>query len=312
MVQKLDITHIPVLLEESLSYLNVSGDGVYVDCTGGGGGHSSAILQRIKDGKLIILDRDPEACDRLSQKFKGFSNVEIINENFANIENILSSRNLKANGILADFGVSTFQISNTGRGFSFRHEENLDMRMDPKTEVSAYDVVNAFSQETIENIIRKYGEDPFAKKIAYNIVKYRGSKKIRTTKELAEIVSNAIPAKFHKKGMHPATRTFQAIRIFVNKELEAIESLLKSLEKVLLSKGRAVFISFHSLEDRIVKDFLNYYAKQCVCPPGQPVCTCGKKQTFRVLTKKPVLPSKDEIIKNPYSRSAKLRSGERV
>lgn len=312
MVQKVDITHIPVLLEESLSYLNVSGEGVYVDCTGGGGGHSNAILQRIKDGKLIILDRDPDACERLFQRFRGFGNVEVVNENFANIEAILDSRNTKANGILADFGVSTFQISNTGRGFSFRYEENLDMRMDPKIEISAYDVINNFSQETIENIIKKYGEDPFAKKIAYHIVKVRSFKKIRTTKELADVVASAIPAKFHKKGMHPATRTFQAIRIFVNKELEAIESLLKSLEHILLPKGRAVFISFHSLEDRIVKDFLNFYAKQCVCPPGQPVCNCGKKQTFRVLTRKPVLPSKDEVIKNPYSRSAKLRAGERL
>ena len=312
MAHKVEMAHIPVLLEEALHYLNVVSGGVYVDCTGGGGGHSAAILERLNGGRLIILDRDPDACERLFDRFKGVPNVDIINENFSNIEKILNSIGLKANGIIADFGISTFQISNTGRGFSFRYEEPLDMRMDKKTDLSAYDVVNNLSQETLENIIKKYGEDPFAKRIAYSIVKYRNLKKITNTKELAEIIANAVPAKFHKKGIHPATRTFQSIRIFVNKELEAIESLLKSLENILVSKGRGVFISFHSLEDRMVKDFLNYYAKQCVCPPGQPICSCGKKQTFKVLTKKPVLPSKDEIIKNPYSRSAKLRAGERI
>jgi 16S rRNA (cytosine1402-N4)-methyltransferase len=312
MVHKNEITHIPVLLKESLEYLNVMGDGVYVDCTGGGGGHSSAILERLTTGRLIVLDRDPEACERLKQKFKGIKNVEVINENFSNIENILAERGLKANGIIADFGLSTYQLFSIGRGFSFRNDDLLDMRMDKKSEISAFDVVNSFPQQTIENIIIKYGEDPFAKSIAYQIVKHRGIKKISTTKELADIISMAIPRKFYKKGIHPATRTFQAIRIFVNKELEAIESLMKSIETILVPKGRAVFISFHSLEDRIVKDFLNYYSKQCVCLPGQPICTCGKKQVFKVLTKKPILPSVDEIIKNPYSRSAKLRAGERV
>ncbi|MCX8084521.1 MAG: 16S rRNA (cytosine(1402)-N(4))-methyltransferase RsmH [Calditerrivibrio sp.] len=312
MTKKAAISHIPVMLTETLRYLNPVDGGIYVDCTGGGGGHSAAILEKIPNGKLIILDRDPEACERLQNMFKDRHNVEIINENFANLYNIMSSKGLVVNGILADFGVSIFQISNTGRGFSFRFDEPLDMRMDPRIEVSAYDVVNGFPQQTLENIIKKYGEDPFAKKIAYEIVKHRNLKKIKTTKELAEIVAKSIPMRFQKKGMNPATRTFQAIRIFINKELEAIESLLKSLEKLIVIGGRAVFISFHSLEDRLVKDFFTHYSKSCICPHGQPICTCGKKQTFRILTKKPVLPSKDEVIKNPYSRSAKLRAGERV
>ncbi|MEF3255190.1 MAG: 16S rRNA (cytosine(1402)-N(4))-methyltransferase RsmH [Deferribacterales bacterium] len=308
MNQKIITVHTPVLLEETIRYLNILPDGIYLDCTGGGGGHSREILSRLNNGKLFIMDRDEEACDRLHKLFGDDTRVTIINDNFSNIKKY----NLpKLNGLCADFGISSFHL-NRERGFSFKNEGMLDMRMDKKTDISAYEVVNEYPEEVLANIITKFGEEPFAKKIAFNIVKSRVIKKIKTTKELADIIRNAIPRKFHKKGIDPATKTFQAIRIFVNKELESIESLLRSLEEIISINGRAVFISFHSLEDRLVKDFLTYYSKSCICPPNQPICTCGKKQTFKILTKKPVTPSKDEIIKNPFSRSAKLRAGERV
>lgn len=309
MGQRVEAVHTPVLLKELIEYLNIQPDGIYVDCTGGGGGHSKEIVSRLNNGKLFIFDRDEDACERLQSLFGSDSRVTIINDNFANIEKY----NLPLlNGLCADFGISNFHLMDAKRGFSFRNDAYLDMRMDKKTDLTAYDVVNDFSEETIANIITKYGEDPFAKRIAFNIVKRRTINKIKTTKELADIVSNAIPKKFHKVGINPATRTFQAIRIFVNKELESIESLLKSIEKIMNRFGRVVFISFHSLEDRLVKDFLSYYSKICVCPPGHPICTCGKKQIFKILTKKPVTPSKDELIRNPLSRSAKLRAGERL
>lgn len=309
MSKNAEVVHTPVLLKELVDYLNILPDGTYLDCTGGGGGHAAAILSKLNDGRLFIMDRDEEACERLHGMFSSDNRVKIINDNFGNIQKY----NFTAlNGLCADFGLSLYQLTDPKRGFSFRSDALLDMRMDKKTPLTAYDVVNDFPQETLANILIKYGEEPFARKIAFNIVKYRALHKIKTTKELADIISKSIPMKFHRPGINPATRSFQAIRIFVNKELESIESLLKSLESVMASKGRAVFISFHSLEDRLVKDFLTFYSKSCICPPGQPVCTCGKKQTFKIITKKPVMPSKEEIAKNPLSRSAKLRCGERI
>jgi 16S rRNA (cytosine1402-N4)-methyltransferase len=305
--------HIPVLQKELIKYLSPKEGGTYVDCTGGGGGHSELVLNAIKDdGKLIILDRDEDAVKRLKEKFPQ-KNVVIIHENFANIDNVLENLNIsQVDGLYADFGTSSFQLIDPSRGFSFLKSGPLDMRMDKSTELNAYTVVNTFPEETIANIIRKYGEELFAKKIAKEIVKNRAISKINTTRELADIIFNAVPRKFHKPKVHPATKAFQAIRIFINKELEAIESLLKKIEKIIKKGGRVVFISFHSLEDRLVKDMLNFYAKDCICDKKTPVCTCGKVKSFNILTKKPVTVTEEELKANKLSRSAKLRAAEKI
>jgi len=263
MSKNTEVVHTPVLLKELVDYLNILPDGTYLDCTGGGGGHAAAILSQLDDGKLFIMDRDEEACERLHKMFSGDSRVEIINDNFGNIQQYNFS---SLNGLYADFGLSLYQLTDPKRGFSFRSDALLDMRMDKRSTLTAYDVINDFPQETLANILTKYGEEPFARKIAFNIVKYRALRKIKTTKELADIISKSIPMKFHRQGINPATRSFQAIRIFVNKELESIESLLKSLESVMASKGRVVFISFHSLEDRLVKDFLHVLQQELYMP----------------------------------------------
>lgn len=305
--------HIPVLQNELIKYLDPKEGGIYVDCTGGGGGHAELVLNLIKDdGKLIILDRDEDAIKRLREKFTQ-KNVIIVHENFANIDKVLENLNISAvDGLYADFGTSSFQLNDPLRGFSFLRSGPLDMRMDKNIELDAYTVVNTFPEETIANIIRKYGEEPFAKRIAREIVKKRVISKINTTKELSDIISNAVPKKFHRPWTHPATKTFQAIRIFINKELEAIESLLKKLEDIIKKDGRVVFISFHSLEDRLVKDMLNFYAKDCICDPKSPVCTCKKVKSFEILTKKPVTVSESELKANKLSRSAKLRAARKI
>jgi 16S rRNA (cytosine1402-N4)-methyltransferase len=258
--------HKPVMSKELIEYLRPIKGGVYVDCTGGGGGHAKLVLEKIgESGKLIILDRDQDAVERLKEKFN-LPNVMVINDNFSNIANILAELGIQAvDGLYADFGASSFQLNDPQRGFSFLRSGPLDMRMDKNLEIDAYTLVNNYPEETIANILKKYGEEQFAKRIAGKIVQKRAIEKISTTKELADIIFDAVPKKFHKPGIHPATKSFQALRIFVNKELESIESLLKSLEKIINKSGRVVFISFHSLEDRLVKDMLNYYAKDCIC-----------------------------------------------
>jgi 16S rRNA (cytosine1402-N4)-methyltransferase len=299
--------------KELIEYLRPIKGGVYVDCTGGGGGHAKLVLEKIgESGKLIILDRDQDAVERLKEKFN-LPNVMVINDNFSNIANILAELGIQAvDGLYADFGASSFQLNDPQRGFSFLRSGPLDMRMDKNLEIDAYTLVNNYPEETIANILKKYGEEQFAKRIAGKIVQKRAIEKISTTKELADIIFDAVPKKFHKPGIHPATKSFQALRIFVNKELESIESLLKSLEKIINKSGRVVFISFHSLEDRLVKDMLNYYAKDCICEIKTPICNCGKVKTFRILTKKPVIPSESEINENKLSRSAKLRAAEKI
>lgn len=305
--------HKPVMPKELIEYLKPVKGGVYVDCTGGGGGHAKLVLEKIgESGKLIILDRDQDAAERLKEKFK-LPNVMVLNENFSNISNVLAELGIQAvDGLYADFGTSSFQLNDPQRGFSFLRSGPLDMRMDKNLEIDAYTIVNNFPEETIANIIKKYGEEQFAKRIAGKITQKRAIEKISTTKELADIIFDAVPKKFHKPGIHPATKSFQALRIFVNKELESIESLLKSLEKIIRKSGRVVFISFHSLEDRLVKDMLNYYAKDCICEIKTPICNCGKVKTFKILTKKPVTPSESEINDNKLSRSAKLRAAEKI
>lgn len=306
--------HKPVLLDEVLSFLPSKEDGVLLDLTGGFGGHSAAMNEKLdKNAQHIILDRDPESVERLRNRFKTYSNVKVFHKNFGDFDEVLEEIGIaKVDGILADFGVSTMQIRDGARGFSFREDGPLDMRMNNAEGFTAADVVNELSREELSTIIDKYGEERFAWRIAGAIEEARSKANFTTTRELAETVFKAVPAKFHKKGFHPATQTFQAIRIFVNKELDEIEKMLSKLEDRVNPDGVAAFISFHSLEDRLVKEQFRYYEKECICPVEQIICRCSKKRTFKQLTRKPIAPSAAEIAENPLSRSAKLRVAKRV
>lgn len=309
------VMHKPVLTEELLHYLDPSTkSGVFVDCTGGDGGHSERVLQHLtRESKLLILDVDDDAVKRLQMKFSGFDNVHIIKENFRNLDIILKEMGVsKLEGLYADLGMSSFQLKDSKRGFSFLLEGPLDMRMDKTLKISAYDIINSFSIDSITSIITQFGEEKFAKRIASFIAKKRVIKKINTTLELANIIKEAIPERFQRTmKIHPATKTFQALRIYVNNELEALEDLLKKLENLINPGGRVVFISFHSLEDRLIKEKFEYFDKECICPTRLPKCVCNKKRTFNILTKKPIVPSNNERMINPLSRSAKLRAAER-
>ena len=306
--------HISVLYYELIDNLNVSADGIYVDCTGGGGGHASLLLERLgENGRLIILDRDIDAVARLQEKFAEDKRVEIVHSNFADIDTALLSRNIeKVDGIYADFGVSSFQLQEAERGFSFRKDGPLDMRMDTTCGEPVSEIINTYSESNLSTIIFKYGEERFSRQIASAVVKRRAVKPFTTTLDFAEVVKGAIPKKFHKKGINPATKTFQAFRIFVNGELDAVETLMSKISSLLKPNGRFAAISFHSLEDRIVKEWLNNYAAPCTCPDSFPVCVCGKEPEMKVITRKPIVPSEKEVIQNPLSRSAKLRVAERI
>ncbi|KAA0257853.1 16S rRNA (cytosine(1402)-N(4))-methyltransferase RsmH [Deferribacter autotrophicus] len=305
--------HKPVLYNELIDFFRGFEGKVIVDCTGGGGGHASGILEKIKPEKLIVLDKDEDAILRLQEKFKNDNRVTIVKSDFIDVDSVLQNLGIESvDGLYADFGISYYHVLDAERGFSFRKSGPLDMRMDKDNPITAEKIVNEYSQETLKNIFEKYGEERFASKIARLIVQKRAIKKITTTLELAEIVKEAIPRKFHKSGVHPATKVFMALRIFVNKELDSIEGLMKKLPKIVSKGGRAAFISFHSLEDRLVKEYLQYYEKECICPPEYPVCRCDKVREFKILTKKPIVPSDKEVRENPLSRSAKLRVAERV
>lgn len=309
------VMHKPVLTEELLYYVNPSSrSGVFVDCTGGDGGHSERVLKHLtRESKLLILDVDDDAVKRLQMKFSGFDNVYIVKENFRNLDVILKEMRVsKLEGLYADLGMSSFQLKDSKRGFSFLLEGPLDMRMDKTLKLSAYDIINSFSIDSITSIIKQFGEEKFAKRIASFIAKKRVIKKINTTLELANIIKDAIPERFQRTmKIHPATKTFQALRIYVNNELEALEDLLKKLENLINPGGRVVFISFHSLEDRLIKEKFEYFGKECICPPRLPKCVCNKKRTFNILTKKPIVATNNERMVNPLSRSAKLRAAER-
>lgn len=306
--------HVPVLIREVLKFLPVDPDGITLDMTGGGGGHSAAMLKEISvKGRLIVLDRDPEAVERLKERFQEHPNVTVVQSNFSDFDKVLDSLDISSvSSVLADFGVSLFHLKSAERGFSFRNDGPLDMRMNPADRLTAEEVVNSYSRETLANLIRKYGEDDFAWNIASAIATARAVKRIETTVQLADIIASAVPKKAQKPGISPATKTFQALRIYVNGELDAIEKMLSKLEQYVAPGGKAAFISFHSLEDRLVKDYFREFEKECVCPPGMPICTCGKVRTFRQLTRKPITAREDEINMNPLSRSAKMRVAERV
>lgn len=309
---KMEFKHIPVLFNESINALNINPDGIYVDCTGGGGGHSSAIEERLTGcGRLITIDRDPEAIEVLTQRFKDKDNVTIVNNNFFNIKSILAELNIDGvDGILADLGVSSHQLDDASRGFSFHNDAPLDMRMS-KEGMSAADVVNSMSQKELQNIIYKFGEEKFAPRIAAAIVREREIKPIETTLELANIVKFAIPAAARREGGHPARRTFQAIRIFVNNELDGLSGAVNDLFDSLNVGGRLAIITFHSLEDKAVKKTYVSLCEGCTCPPEFPVCVCGKTARGK-LPHKAYAPSENELKENPRSRSSRLRVIEKL
>ena len=310
----MEFKHISVLLNECIDGLNIKEDGIYVDCTLGGAGHSSHILKHLsKDGLLIGIDQDNDALRAAKEKLRDYSNVKFVHNNFYNIDSILTSLNIpKVDGILMDLGVSSYQLDEGERGFSYMKDAPLDMRMDRDREFSAYEVVNTYSEEDIYRIIRDYGEEKFAKKIAKFIVDKRADKPIETTLELVDIIKAAIPAKARREGPHPAKRTFQAIRIEVNGELAILNKAIEDGVEHLNKGGRMAIITFHSLEDRIVKLKYRELANPCTCPKEFPVCICGKKPLVKIISRKAIEPSKEEIEQNPRSRSAKLRILEKL
>ena len=290
--------------------MNIKPDGIYVDGTAGGGGHSSEILKRLgENGLLIAIDQDPDALKTLNERFKDKKNIKIINNNFSNINNILDELGIESiDGILLDIGVSSFQLDTADRGFSYHSDAPLDMRMS-KQGKSAADVVNSYSEKELANIIFKFGEEKFSRSIAKNIVKARADKRIETTGELVEIIKASMPESA-KRGSHPARKTFQAIRIEVNSELYVLEKALDDVLERVNKDGVISVITFHSLEDRIVKNKFREWAQGCTCPKDFPVCICGKTPKIKAL--KPVSASEEELAENNRSRSARLRSAVKL
>ncbi len=307
--------HTSVLLDETVEGLNVKPDGIYVDGTLGGGGHSFAVAGKLSErGRLIGIDQDEAAVEAAGERLKGFGDkVKIVRSNYRNTKSVLKALNIdKIDGMMLDLGVSSYQLDTQERGFSYRFDAPLDMRMDLRQAVTAKDIVNQYSETELFRVIRDYGEDKFAKNIAKHIVKARKEKTIETTGELNEIIKAAIPAKMRAEGGHPSKRTYQAIRIECNKELEVLKESLEELIDLLNPGGRLCIITFHSLEDRIVKTSFKKAENPCTCPPSFPVCVCGKVSLGRVITGKPVLPSEEEMAYNPRSKSAKLRIFEKI
>lgn len=314
-MSNVNFSHTSVLLFECIEALNIRNGFTYIDCTAGGGGHSLEIAKRMgKDSRLICFDRDKTAIAAASERLKDYSDrVTFVNDNFSSLGKIIKDLNINnLGGVLADLGCSSYQFDTPERGFSYMHDAPLDMRMDIDSPLSAYDVVNAYSEEKLKNIIYTYGEERFAPKIASAICRERQVSPIKTTHELSNIIKSAIPTPARAEGHHPAKRTFQAIRIEVNSELDAIEPLIRDAASALVSGGRMAIISFHSLEDRIVKQTYRSLASGCTCPKDFPICICGNKPTVKEVSKKPILPSEEELENNPRSRSAKLRVAEKL
>ncbi|GKX66114.1 16S rRNA (cytosine(1402)-N(4))-methyltransferase RsmH [Inconstantimicrobium mannanitabidum] len=310
----MEFKHVSVLLNECIEGLNIKENGIYVDCTLGGAGHSSHIIEKLSsEGLLIGIDQDTEALKAANEKLSKYENKKLVHNNFYNIKSILEDLEVeKVDGILMDLGVSSYQLDNPERGFSYMNDAELDMRMDRENSLSAYDVVNSYSEEELARIIREYGEEKFAKRIANFIVNARKEKAVETTFELVEIIKKAIPAKARREGPHPAKRTFQAIRIEVNRELSIIEqTILDGVEK-LNKGGRMAIITFHSLEDRIVKNTFRTLQNPCTCPREFPICICNKKPVVKLINNKPIEASAEELEYNPRSRSAKLRILEKI
>ena len=310
----MEFHHISVLLNECIDNLNIRPDSIYVDGTMGGGGHSLEIAKRLTTGRLICIDQDPNAHEAAGKRLAEYKDrITFVRDNFGNIANILDSLGIeKIDGMLLDIGVSSHQLDEAERGFSYQQDAPLDMRMNPDRPFSAYDVVNGYDEDELDRVIFTYGEERWARRIAQFIVKEREAKPIETTGELVDIIKKAVPKGARKDGPHPAKRTFQAIRIEVNGELEVLQRAIDDVAARLAVGGRLCIITFHSLEDRIVKEAFRKQENPCICPPQFPVCVCGKKPLGRVITRKPILPSKEELEENPRSRSAKLRVLEGV
>lgn len=313
---KMEYTHKPVMADECIAGLDINPEGIYVDCTVGGGGHSALIADKLDEGRLIALDRDRDAIAAASRHLQVYSDrIIFINSNFSEIKEILGS--VRPNGALIDLGVSSYQIDTAERGFSYMKDAPLDMRMDRRDLLTAYDIVNGYSAERLTKIIRDYGEERYASRIAGRIVSARANAPLRTTLELASVIESAvpdIPRGNYRAGYgrtqsytHPAKRTFQAIRIEVNGELDVIAPTLRDLVAALAPGGRLAVITFHSLEDRIVKQTFAELQKGCICPPDFPVCICGKQPVITPVNKKPITPCREELEDNPRSHSAKLR-----
>lgn len=310
----MEFQHISVLLNETIESLNIKPDGVYVDGTLGGGGHSLEICKRLgTHGRLIGIDQDMDAIKAAGERLHDYSDkVTIVHSNYQDMDSVLRELGISGvDGIVLDLGVSSYQLDNAERGFTYREDTPLDMRMDQTQSMTARDIVNEYSEQELFRVIRDYGEDSFAKNIAKHIVRARADKPIETTGELNEIIRAAIPAKVRQNGGHPSKKTFQAIRIELNRELEVLEQSLDKMIELLNPKGRLAVITFHSLEDRIVKNIFRKNMNPCICPPEFPVCTCGRVPTGRVITRKPILPDEDEIQNNKRSKSSKLRVFEK-
>lgn len=309
----MEFKHKPIMLYECIEGLNIKPKGIYIDGTIGGAGHSIEIVKRLSnDGVLVGIDRDDEALVASKERLKQFSNVKLVKGNHDDIQEILQNIGItKVDGILLDLGVSSYQLDERNRGFSYLGENELDMRMDQTQLLTAKDVVNTYSEEQLANIIYEYGEERFSRQIAKNICKYRKQKYIDTTKELVEIIENSIPKSKQNDG-HPAKRTFQAIRIEVNNEIKPLYTTVKKCIECLNSKGRLCIITFHSLEDRAVKNAMLDAKGKCVCPPDLPYCVCGAKSQGNIITRKPIVASEEEIQENSRSKSAKLRIFEKI
>ena len=306
----MEFSHISVLLEETINALNIKPDGIYVDGTAGGGGHSFHIASRLKEGKLIALDRDPDAIKAASKRLEGLP-AEVVRSNFKDFDKVLDEKGIdEIDGMLLDLGVSSHQLDEGKRGFSYHCDAPLDMRM-AQSGPSAADLVNGLSVEQLSEILARYGEEKFSFRIAKAIEKARNEAPIETTARLADIISSAVPAAARRDG-HPARKSFQAIRIAVNGELDALEEVLKKAFYRLKKGGVLAIITFHSLEDRMVKQSFQNFTKGCICPPDFPVCVCKRTPEGRLISKKPIIPSEEELKNNSRSRSAKLRAIERL
>ncbi len=310
----MEFEHCSVLLKETIDNLKIKNDGIYVDGTLGGGGHSYEIAGRLgENGRLVGIDQDGAAIEAAGKRLLPFSDkVTIVRDNYCNAKQVLKSLGVeKVDGILLDLGVSSYQLDALERGFSYKYDTALDMRMDTRQELNARDIINGYTEGELFRIIRDYGEDKFAKNIAKHIVRARQEKEIETTGELNEIIKAAIPAKMRQTGGHPSKKTFQAIRIACNRELEVLKDSLDDLTDCLKPGGRFCIITFHSLEDRIVKTAFRNYENPCTCPPDFPVCVCGRRPKGKTVTRKPIFPAEEETTANKRAKSAKLRVFEK-
>ena len=310
----MEFRHKPVLLDECIEGLNIKKDGIYVDGTAGGAGHSSEIAKRLDSGRLIAIDQDETAVAVATERLNRLGkNTVVVRSNFCQIADVCKEQGVSGiDGVLLDLGVSSYQLDTAERGFSYSADAPLDMRMDNRKKLSAYDVVNGYSEQELKKILFDYGEERYAPSIASAIVRQREKKKIESTAELSDIIKYAIPPAAREGGHHPAKRSFQAIRIEVNGELDVIEPAIRDAVSMLNSGGRIAIITFHSLEDRIVKQAFASLAMGCTCPKEFPICVCNNKPKIKLVSKKPILPSKQELEENPRSRSAKLRVAEKI